>query len=222
MRAPEMDEKKSPRKTSSSRRPTAVAQSDAEEGYLDGQMLVAMPVMEDERFARSVIYICAHSAEGAMGIIVNRPAGSIDFPQLLVQLDIIDKDDEIRLPENAETMKVLRGGPVETGRGFVLHSSDFSIKNATLPIDDGISLTATLDILKAIAEGNGPKHAILALGYAGWAPGQLEHEIQDNGWLHCPADPDLIFGSDVEDKYQRALAKIGIDLAMLSNDAGHA
>jgi putative transcriptional regulator len=216
-----MDEKKSPRKTSK-RRLTAVAQGDVEEGYLDGQMLVAMPVMEDERFARSVIYICAHSAEGAMGIIVNRPAGSIDFPQLLVQLDIIDTADEIRLPENAETMKVLRGGPVETGRGFVLHSSDFSIKNATLPIDDGICLTATLDILKAIAEGNGPKHAILALGYAGWAPGQLEHEIQDNGWLHCPADPDLIFGADVEDKYQRALAKIGIDLAMLSNDAGHA
>lgn len=222
MRAPEMDEKKSPRKTSRGRTRIAVEREEAEEGYLDGQMLVAMPVMEDERFARSVIYICAHSAEGAMGIIVNRPAGSIDFPQLLVQLDIIDKADEIRLPENAETMKVLRGGPVETGRGFVLHSSDFAIKNATLPIDDGISLTATLDILKAIAEGNGPKHAILALGYAGWAPGQLEHEIQDNGWLHCPADPDLIFGADVEDKYQRALAKIGIDLAMLSNDAGHA
>ncbi len=222
MRAPEMDEKKSPRKTSRGQTRVAVERDEAEEGYLDGQMLVAMPVMEDERFARSVIYICAHSAEGAMGIIVNRPAGSIDFPQLLVQLDIIDKADEIRLPENAETMKVLRGGPVETGRGFVLHSSDFAIKNATLPIDEGISLTATLDILKAIAEGNGPKHAILALGYAGWAPGQLEHEIQDNGWLHCPADPDLIFGSDIEDKYQRALAKIGIDLAMLSNDAGHA
>ncbi|MGN6287197.1 MAG: YqgE/AlgH family protein [Afipia sp.] len=225
MRAPEMDEKKSPkspRKTSRRQTRIAIERDEAEEGYLDGQMLVAMPVMEDERFARSVIYICAHSAEGAMGIIVNRPAGSIDFPQLLVQLDIIDKADEIRLPENAETMKVLRGGPVETGRGFVLHSSDFSIKNATLPIDEGISLTATLDILKAIAEGNGPKHAILALGYAGWAPGQLEHEIQDNGWLHCPADPDLIFGTDIEDKYQRALAKIGIDLAMLSNDAGHA
>jgi putative transcriptional regulator len=220
-----MDEKKSPkspRKTSRRQTRIAIERDEAEEGYLDGQMLVAMPVMEDERFARSVIYICAHSAEGAMGIIVNRPAGSIDFPQLLVQLDIIDKADEIRLPENAETMKVLRGGPVETGRGFVLHSSDFSIKNATLPIDEGISLTATLDILKAIAEGNGPKHAILALGYAGWAPGQLEHEIQDNGWLHCPADPDLIFGTDIEDKYQRALAKIGIDLAMLSNDAGHA
>ena len=218
-----MDEKKSPRKTPSGRRRIAVATDDApEQGYLDGQMLVAMPVMEDERFARSVIYICAHSAEGAMGIIVNRPAGSIDFPQLLVQLEIIDRADQLRLPEYAESMKVLKGGPVETGRGFVLHSSDFSIKNATLPIDDGICLTATLDILKAIAEGHGPKHAILALGYAGWAPGQLEHEIQDNGWLHCPADPDLIFGADVEEKYQRALDKIGIDLAMLSNDAGHA
>jgi putative transcriptional regulator len=218
-----MDEKKSPRKTSRGRRKIAVATDDEpEQGYLDGQMLVAMPVMEDERFARSVIYICAHSAEGAMGIIVNRPAGSIDFPQLLVQLEIIDRADQIRLPEYAESMQVLKGGPVETGRGFVLHSSDFSIQNATLPIDDGICLTATLDILKAIAEGHGPKHAILALGYAGWAPGQLEHEIQDNGWLHCAADPDLIFGGDVEDKYQRALDKIGIDLAMLSNDAGHA
>ncbi len=191
-------------------------------GYLDGQLLIAMPVMDDERFARSVIYLCAHSSEGAMGIIVNRPAGSIDFPQLLVQLDIINKADQIKLPGSAEEMKVLKGGPVDTGRGFVLHSSDFFIKDATLPIDDGICLTATLDILKAIAAGAGPKHAILALGYAGWAPGQLENEIQHNGWLHCPADPDLIFGRDAEDKYQRALDKIGIDLAMLSNEAGHA
>ena len=191
-------------------------------GYLDGQLLIAMPVMEDERFARSVIYVCAHSSEGAMGIIVNRPAGSIDFPELLVQLDIIDKADQIKLPENAESMKVLKGGPVETGRGFVLHSSDFFIKDATLPIDDGICLTATVDILKAIAKGAGPKHAILALGYAGWAPGQLETEIQDNGWLHCAADADLIFGNDVEEKYDRALHKIGIEPGMLSNEAGHA
>ncbi|PYF04599.1 putative transcriptional regulator [Rhodopseudomonas faecalis] len=194
----------------------------AEGSYLDGQLLVAMPVMEDERFARSVIYVCAHSAEGAMGIIVNRPAGSINFPELLVQLEIIDKADQIKLPENAESMRVLKGGPVETGRGFVLHSSDFFIKDATLPIDDGICLTATVDILKAIAKGAGPKRAILALGYAGWAPGQLENEIQENGWLHCAADPDLIFGSDVEDKYTRALHKIGIEPGMLSNEAGHA
>lgn len=190
--------------------------------YLDGQLLIAMPVIDDERFARSVIYVCAHSSEGAMGIILNRPAGSIDFPELLVQLDIIDDADQIKLPANAEAMKVMRGGPVETGRGFVLHSSDFFIKDATLPIDDGICLTATLDILKAIAKGTGPRHAILALGYAGWAPGQLETEIQENGWLHCPADAELIFGRDVEDKYQRALQKLGIDLAMLSNEAGHA
>ncbi|NVN88223.1 MAG: YqgE/AlgH family protein [Rhodopseudomonas sp.] len=198
------------------------AEEASSRGYLDGQLLIAMPVMEDERFARSVIYVCAHSSEGAMGIIVNRPAGSIDFPELLVQLDIIEKADQIKLPENAETMKVLKGGPVETGRGFVLHSSDFFIKDATLPIDDGICLTATVDILKAIAKGAGPKHAILALGYAGWAPGQLETEIQDNGWLHCAADADLIFGSDVEDKYDRAMHKIGIEPGMLSNEAGHA
>src|SRR5436190_1616978 len=181
-----------------------------------------IPIMGDPRFERSVIYMCAHSSEGAMGIIVNRPAGSIDFPGLLVQLDIIKTSDQIKLPETAETMKVLKGGPVDTGRGFVLHSSDFFIKDATLNIDDDICLTATVDILKAIANGAGPKHAILALGYAGWAPGQLENEIQHNGWLHCDADPDLIFGDDVDEKYQRALRKIGIDLAMLSNEAGHA
>jgi len=193
-----------------------------DDGYLDGQWLIAMPVMGDPRFERSVIYMCAHSSEGAMGIIVNRPAGSIDFPELLVQLDIINEADQIKLPENAESMKVLKGGPVDTGRGFVLHSSDFYLENATLRIDDGICLTATVDILKAIAKGSGPKHAILALGYAGWAPGQLENEIQGNGWLHCDADQDLIFGVDVEEKYARALRKIGIDPGMLSNEAGHA
>jgi putative transcriptional regulator len=192
------------------------------QGYLDGQLLVAMPVMGDPRFERSVIYLCAHSADGAMGIMVNRPAGSIDFPELLVQLNIINKDDQIKLPETAESMQVLRGGPVDTGRGFVLHSSDFYIENATLRIDEDICLTATIDILKAIAKGDGPKHAILALGYAGWRPGQLEAEIQGNGWLHCDADADLVFGDDVEDKYARALRKIGVDPGMLSNDAGHA
>ncbi len=196
--------------------------ADSGSGYLDGQLLVAMPVMEDERFARSVIYLCAHSSEGAMGIIVNRPAGSIDFPELLVQLQIIPEAEQIKLPENADSMKVLKGGPVETGRGFVLHSSDFFIKDATLPIDDDICLTATLDILKAIAAGEGPRHALLALGYAGWAPGQLENEIQENGWLHCEADPELVFGVEAEDKYSRALRKIGIDPGMLSNAAGHA
>jgi putative transcriptional regulator len=191
-------------------------------GYLDGQMLIAMPAMMDERFARSLIYICAHSSEGAMGIVVNHPAPNIDFSDLLVKLDVIPAKDVIRLPPQADVVKVMRGGPVETERGFVLHSADYFVENSTLPIDEGICLTATIDILKAIARGSGPASAILALGYAGWAPGQLETEIQGNGWLHCAADSELIFGSDVGGKYERALRKIGIDLAMLSNEAGHA
>jgi putative transcriptional regulator len=191
-------------------------------GYLDGQMLIAMPSMGDERFARSVIYVCAHSTEGAMGIIVNQPAANISFPDLLVQLDVIPAADLIQLPSGAGGVKVLKGGPVDTQRGFVLHSSDFVIENSTLPIDEGICLTATLDILKAIARGSGPRSAILALGYAGWAPGQLENEIQHNGWLHCSADPELLFGPDTGGKYAKALKKIGIDLGMLSSEAGHA
>jgi len=139
-----------------------------------------------------------------------------------VQLEVIPAAERIQLPERAEEVKVLKGGPVETGRGFVLHSADFFIENSTLPIDEGICLTATLDILKAIARGNGPASAILALGYAGWAPGQLEQEIQQNGWLHCAADPELIFGKDTGTKYEKALRKIGIDLGMLSSEAGHA
>src|SRR5919197_4700087 len=190
-------------------------------GYLDGQMLIAMPTMGDERFARSLIYVCAHSSEGAMGIIVNQPAPHISFPDLLVQLEVVGASDLIQLPAQAGGVKVLKGGPVETSRGFVLHSSDFFIENSTLPIDDGICLTATLDILKAIARGNGPANAVLALGYAGWAPGQLESEIQANGWLHCAADPDLVFGTDTEGKYEQALRKIGIHLGMLSSAAGH-
>jgi putative transcriptional regulator len=191
-------------------------------GYLDGQMLIAMPAMHDERFERSVIYVCAHSSEGAMGIIINHPAANINFPDLLVQLEVIPATDLIELPPSAESVRVLKGGPVETGRGFVLHSSDFFIENSTLPIDDGICLTATLDILKAIARGDGPESAVLALGYAGWAPGQLENEMQENGWLHCAADAELIFGPDIRGKYEKALKKIGIDLGMLSSEAGHA
>ena len=191
-------------------------------GYLDGQMLIAMPSMRDERFSRSVIYVCAHSSEGAMGIIINQLAANVNFPDLLVQLEVIPAADLIQLPQRAGTVKVLKGGPVETGRGFVLHSADFFIENSTLPIDEGVCLTATLDILKAIARGDGPASAVLALGYAGWAPGQLENEIQENGWLHCSADPELIFGTDTDGKYEKALKKLGVDLGMLSSEAGHA
>jgi len=191
-------------------------------GYLDGQMLIAMPSMGDDRFARSLIYVCAHSSEGAMGIVVNQPAANITFPDLLVQLEVVGAPDLIQLPPHAGEVKVLKGGPVETSRGFVLHSADFFIENSTLPIDEGICLTATLDILKAIARGDGPRSAVLALGYAGWAPGQLENEINQNGWLHCNADTELIFGQDIDGKYKQALSKIGINLGMLSSEAGHA
>jgi len=204
----------------------ALVKSAAEESaggsFLDGQMLIATPTMQDERFSRSVIYICAHSSEGAMGIVVNQPAANVSFPDLLVKLDVIPATDLIELPSSAGGVKVLKGGPVETERGFVLHSADFFIENSTLPIDRGICLTATLDILKAIARGKGPESAILALGYAGWAPGQLETEIHDNGWLHCSSDPELLFGTEIETKYAKALQKIGIRPGMLSSEVGHA
>src|ERR1051326_9575520 len=191
-------------------------------GFLDGQMLIASPAMRDERFARTLIYMCAHSSEGAMGIVINHPAPHISFRDLLVKLDVIPETDKIMLPQRAGGVTVLKGGPVETERGFVLHSADFFIENSTLPIDEGICLTATLDILKAIARGDGPASAVLALGYAGWAPGQLENEIQENGWLHCAADSELIFGTDNDGKYEKALKKLGIHLGMLSSEAGHA
>jgi len=194
----------------------------AARGFLDGQMLIATPGMQDERFSRSLIYMCAHSSEGAMGIVVNQPAAHISLPDLLVKLDVIPKAEKIQLPPGAGDVTVLKGGPVETERGFVLHSADFFIENSTLPIDEGVCLTSTLDILKAIARGAGPASAILALGYAGWSPGQLESELQHNGWLHCSADPELIFGTDVGAKYDRAMQKIGIRPGMLSSDVGHA
>ncbi len=193
-----------------------------EDGYLDGQLLIAMPVMSDPRFARSVIYVCAHSEDGAMGLVINQRAAHISFPDLLERLGIVPTGPDEDLSDNVRSMSIHVGGPVETGRGFVLHSSDYFANDSTLPIEDGVCLTATIDILKAIASGTGPHQAILALGYAGWSPGQLESEIQANGWLNCPADPDLIFDPDLDTKYMRALAKIGIDPSHLVNDAGHA
>ena len=200
-----------------------ITKSDDGPGYLDGQLLIAMPLMSDRRFARSVIYLCAHSEDGAMGLIINHRAEHISFPDLLDRLGIITgEEDEDGISNDILDRQVYMGGPVETGRGFVLHSDDYFATNSTLAIDEGVNLTATIDILKAIAHGKGPDRAILALGYAGWAAGQLETEIQANGWLHCPADSDLLFDDDIESKYQRALAKIGIDPSHLVNDAGHA
>lgn len=192
------------------------------ERYLNGQLLVAMPSMADARFQRSVIYMCAHSANGAMGIIVNQPAPNVSFSELLAQLNVLPESDQIRIPAAVDDMRVHIGGPVETGRGFVLHSADYHAEESTLTIDESVSLTATLDILKAIAAGKGPQMSLLALGYSGWAAGQLESEIQANGWLHCDCDSALLFGRDVETKYNLALAKIGIDPRQLVSEAGHA
>ncbi len=190
--------------------------------YLDGQLLIAMPGIGDPRFERTVIFLCAHSADGAMGLVVNKFADDITFPELLERLSVIPQEEQIRLPDGVRDMHVQFGGPVETGRGFVLHTSDYFIADGTLPIDEQIGLTATLDVLRAIARGEGPRLSLLALGYAGWGPGQLEAEIQRNGWLHCEADESLLFDMDLEAKYENAIRKIGIDLSMLSGDAGHA
>lgn len=192
------------------------------DGYFDGQLLIAMPSMVDERFEHSVIYLCAHSPEGAWGLVVNRLSRRLTFPTLLVQLELIKKEDVIRLPKPVSDLPVMRGGPVERVRGFVLHSDDYFADKASIDLDAGIALTASVEILKALAKGSGPRRALLALGYAGWGPGQLDREIQQNGWLSCPADSQFLFGVDPAEKYTNALGRIGIDPAMLSGTAGRA
>jgi putative transcriptional regulator len=189
-------------------------------GFLDDQFLIAMPGMKDDRFARSVIYICAHSDEGAMGLIINQ-VQQMQFPDLLVQLGIMDEQEAIRLPRKTRDFVVRNGGPVDRSRGFVLHSGDYTVESS-LPVSEDICLTATVDILRAISAGRGPRHALMALGYSGWGAGQLETEIAENGWLTCPATSDLLFDADIDRKYDRILASIGIDLAHLSRTAGHA
>jgi putative transcriptional regulator len=181
---------------------------------LSGQLLIAMPTMRDPRFARTVIYMCAHNADGAMGLVVNRLIGSLSFTELLKQLGFEGTGSQ-------DNRKVHFGGPVETSRGFVLHSSD-KLEEGSLLVDDEVALTSTTDILRSIVSGEGPSHSILALGYAGWGPGQLDAELQANSWLHVQADPDLLFDGDLDSKWTRAIAKIGVDPGMLSGEAGHA
>ncbi len=182
--------------------------------YLTGQFLIAMPSMTDARFERSLIYMCAHSEAGALGLVVNRLAEDITFPDLLTQLGIDCAD-----PKDAITVHF--GGPVEQSRGFVLHSADY-LRETTLVVSHDIGLTASTDVLEAIADGSGPRQKLLALGYAGWGPGQLETEIQANGWLNSPVNEDLLFGADVTSKWERAFDSIGFDLSMLSGEFGHA
>ena len=182
--------------------------------FFEGQLLVAMPTMPDPRFERSVIYVCAHSEDGAMGIVVNKPLESLSFSELLEQL-------EIETTHVDERIRVHFGGPVEAARGFVLHSADY-IHDATMIVDDEFALTATVDVLKALAEGDGPRDSLLALGYAGWAPGQLDEEIQNNGWLTVPADEEVVFRLQNDMKWQTAVARLGVDISNLSAEVGHA
>jgi putative transcriptional regulator len=192
------------------------AQTSDDSGYLTGQLLLAMPSMRDPRFARSVIYMCAHGADGAVGLVINRLIGALPCTDLLEQLGIAyDPASSIVLPN------VHFGGPVETERGFVLHSRDY-MADESMPINDAMALTATVDIVRDIAEGKGPQDLVLALGYAGWGPGQLDGEIQENAWLSVSSDRDLVFDKDIETKWDRAMAKIGIDAALLSSQSGRA
>jgi putative transcriptional regulator len=185
------------------------------ESFLEGKLLIALPGMVDERFAQTVIYMCAHSSKGAMGIVINKPIPGLSFAELMKQLQIETKPLVGELP-------ILYGGPVETGRGFVLHSGEYEGSDSTLPVSEEISLTATLDILRAIAEGRGPRQALFALGYAGWGAGQVETEFQSNGWLHCEGDPVLVFGTDPNDKWKTALARLGIGPSGLTANTGRA
>ena len=183
---------------------------------LEGQFLIAMPSLREGPFARSVVYLCAHREDGAMGLIINHRADEIDFAQLLVQLDIVPGGQEIRLPSRAEAVKVLRGGPVETGRGFVLHTADYGGADSTVKIADNVCLTATIDILRAIAKGTGPAHALLALGYAGWSSGQLEDEMKRKAWLTHPASLELVFETKPDELWQKILRKKGWQYRLLA------
>jgi putative transcriptional regulator len=183
--------------------------------FLDGQLLIAMPGMGDLRFERSVIFLCAHSAEGAMGLIVNKPAPELSFADLLAQLKIPATID-------LHGTRVHFGGPVEHGRGFVLHTADYAVEESSLHVSDAFSMTATVDILQDMARGTGPRQALLALGYSGWGPGQLEAEIQANGWLTAPADVELVFGIEDSAKWGAALRSISIDPRLLSAEGGRA
>lgn len=196
-------------------------------GCLDGHFLVAMPGMSDERFERAVIFVCAHSEDGAMGFILNRPQ-PLRFEQIVENLDLgdlshgkADRPMENDICHRARDFPIQFGGPVDPGRGFVLHSDDY-ISRSTMPVNDELCLTATTDILRAIKDGCGPVRGIMLLGYSGWSAGQLEAEMTANTWLSCPAWDALVFDPDHCAKYDRVLGHMGVSPAMLSMQAGHA
>ena len=194
---------------------SAPKSSQSGESFLEGKLLIAMPGMPDPRFEKSVIFMCAHSAQGAMGLIINKPIDGLSFRDLMPKLGI-------GVTADRADASILFGGPVQMGRGFVLHSTDYASEETTLPLTSEISLTATVDILRAISEGRGPQKSVLALGYAGWGEGQIEAEIVANGWIHCDADARLVFDTNYEARWQSALAKLGADISGLSAEAGRA
>lgn len=183
---------------------------------LSGKLLIAMPGMTDPRFQKSVIFLCAHSDDGAMGLVINHPAKELTFPGLLEQLSIYLAPGQLSLPD------VHLGGPVENARGFVLHSAEYEGTSGTLKVDDRFGMTATLDILEDIAHGTGPNSCLLALGYSGWGPGQIESELQQNAWLVGEANEQIVFSGDSDAKWAGALALMGIDPFTLSGAAGRA
>lgn len=192
-------------------KPIAPAPDDA---YLTGQVLIAMPALRDPPFARSVIFVCAHTGDGAMGIVLNRPLAKPSFEDLLQQLDVSPSPPARRL-------RLCEGGPVDGARGFVLHTADWT-GDGSLRVDNHTALTASLDILQAVAAGEGPAKGLLALGYANWGPGQLDDEIQQNAWLTAQPESDLLFDAACDTKWVRALASLRVDPVKLSDTAGHA
>lgn len=191
----------------------SLQQSDPD--FLTGRLLVAMPGIDDPRFERAVLYLCAHTEEHAMALAVNRPVDGLTVPDLLTRLGVAS---EIRMPPDL----VLMGGPVERERGFVLHTDDYVVEGSSVPVSSGVALTATREVLQALASDRPPRRSLLALGYAGWGAGQLEREVRDNIWLVCDPDEALIFGDDHDHKWSMALERIGVRAAWLSGAAGRA
>ena len=189
---------------------------------LEGHFLIAMPSIGDDRFSRSVIYMCAHTEDGAMGLVINQKADELSYPGLLSKLELFSQLDLASQNENINSLPVHIGGPVATSRGFVLHSNDYFLNDSTLNVSEGICLTSTIDIIQAIANGQGPRKSMTAIGYSGWGPGQLDYEIKKNGWLTCPADQEIIFEKSIAEKYDHALSNMGVDLTFLAHDHGHA
>lgn len=188
------------------------------QNYLTGKLLIALPSMGDPRFHRAVIFVCAHDAEGAMGLVINHSMPEVDFSDLIGQLKL---ESDIKVNFDAMHLPVMCGGPVESARGFLLHTGDFN-RDDTMKIDQSYGVTGTIDALKDVALGKGPEGMLFILGYAGWDAGQLEEEIQENAWLVVDPDPELIFNGDPDDKWTQAIGKLGIDPAMLSSFAGRA